>query len=179
MHNSLQIYRRKSPAGKPPYIHTHASKKLSTLKQTRTFQSWREKSTVEFKYKEQKRAEQSEQSIGALLNNLKTTISLPKKRECISLLYKQLHKPTEYIIHIVSNTLQKLTFKEINKVHASFKGTKEKEASFTPSLVHPRGLWLGLGWNIIGKMFPNYMKKRCLHVSTLWKKPQYLPQHVD
>lgn len=48
----------------------------------RTFQSWIEKSAVELK-KLEKRAEKLEHSIGALLKDLKTSISLLIKCECI------------------------------------------------------------------------------------------------
>lgn len=50
----------------------------------KTFQSRIEKSTVEFKRKKKrKKAEKSKRSIGALLKDLKTTISLLVNGECI------------------------------------------------------------------------------------------------
>lgn len=79
MYNFLYIYRRKSPAGKK-HTYKHIEKEPSTLKQMRTFQSWIEKSTVELK---KKKAEKYKHSIGALLEDLQTTISLIIKCQCI------------------------------------------------------------------------------------------------
>lgn len=88
----------------------------------RTFQSWIEKSTVEFKKKKKK----AEHSIGAFLKDLKTTISLLIKCERIYYFTTSYISP-QSILLTYFQIHPKITFKEINKVHASLKAQKRRK----------------------------------------------------